>query len=71
MKRRVKQQLMSASLGQPAHLGRDSSESAVRVNLLRTAWQNPPGKVPVPVIALNSWEGPEMLKSPHNPAAVK
>lgn len=49
---------VSRGLSQPAHQGRDSSEAAVRVNLLRTAWQNPPGKVPVPVLALNSWERP-------------
>lgn len=62
---------MSVGLSQPAHVGRDPSESAVRVNPLTAAWQNPPLKVLVPVIGLEQQGGSGMLKSPHNPAAAK
>lgn len=64
---------MSVDLSQPAHLGRDPSESAVRVNPLTTAWQNPSLKVLVPVslIDLEQQGGSGMLKSPQNPAAAK
>lgn len=52
--------------------GLDLVESAVRVNPLTTAWQNPPLKVLVPVIGLEQQQGGTgRLKSPHNPAAAK